>query len=95
MIYEKECQTCGNVKTIACKISEHDTLVKPDSICGFCGGRETQIISGLAEIRMRTPFPKGWHEHVAPTPQYVRDRGHAKDILAENGLGSKFIDDGG
>lgn len=95
MIYEKECTNCGRIKIIACSISDHEQIVKPDSRCVECGGREIQILHPSLEVRVRTPFPKGWQEHVAPTPKYIRDRSEAKDVLAENGLGSKFIDDGG
>lgn len=97
MIYTKECLDCGNYREICCSISQHEVQVKPVSRCPNCGGVERQVIEAPCEIRERTPFPKHGHEHVSYKPGFhsFRDRGHAREYLAERGLGSKFLDDGG
>lgn len=94
MIYTKECLDCGEAREISCRISEHETIVKPDTICPSCGGRERQVIENSLEIRHRSPFPKGLNDNCTyGDPIYLRDKSHARDVLAERGLGSKFIDD--
>lgn len=94
MIYVKECLDCGNERTITCSIMSHDILVKPASRCSVCGGVERQVIENSLEIRRRTPFPKGLNDNCTyGDPIYLRDKVHARDVLAERGLGSKFIDD--
>lgn len=99
MIYTKECNVCQHTIEIVCSISQHEVLVKPTTLCPICSvGDMKQVLEPSLEIRKRTPFPKGFSENATYESGpgiYMRDRVHAREVLAERGLGSKFIDDGG
>lgn len=95
MIYDMECNSCACHSTVVCKISDHETVVKPGIPCR-CGGTSFQIF--LVPPRntfMREPFPKGdpgW-EHVTDEPTFIRDKGHLRGLCEENGSVSRYLED--
>jgi len=94
MIYDMQCNKCGETSTISCHISEHETKVKPGWPHG-CGGRMTQVITGLGLGFVREGFPKndpGW-EHVTDDGRPISSKSQLKDLCEQNGSQSRYLMD--
>lgn len=88
--YLIECQQCKEKIEIMLPITEHHTLL--DRVC-LCGAKDfRQLYNNEGVVTMKSPFPRGWSEHIAPTPVYIRDKSEAKDVAAQNGLTSIYCE---
>lgn len=92
-MYEFVCKDCRKITYLSCSIKEYDRL-KPQQIC--CKEQMEPVITGGRSVFLRDSFPKGTAivEHaVEGDPPFCRDKAQLKDICAENGTVSRFVED--
>ena len=85
MTYIFKCQ-CGREIEAHMTMEDRQNLIMPT--CSKCLIPMQQKITGGSKPFMRSPFPRGWSEHIAPDPVYVRDKVEAREIAAEHDLTS-------
>ena len=90
--YVFECIKCGERTERVAKIAELDRLKQSMYHCECL--MRTVIQAGRGFFS-RSPFDKNdiW-EHAAPDPMRFKDAAHLKDHCEENGLISRYLEDG-
>lgn len=83
--YIYACQ-CGREIEVHMTMTDKLDFIIPD--CFRCLIPMKQRISGGYRPFMRSPFPRGWDENIAPDPVYIRDKTEAREVAAEHGLTS-------
>jgi len=73
-------------------VSEHWTIKDGQHKCSACEGTQKQLISKPVLGFMRESFPAGWNDDITGEPIYLKDKAHAKDVLAQNGVTSGYIE---
>lgn len=91
MIYEVVCEECREHGEIRMPLRDHEKLRKGEFFCP-CGGQLRQIITTGLMGFMRSPFEKGYQEHVSPDGVNLRSERHLKDVCDENGLTSMWLE---
>ena len=91
MIYEVQCEVCGTHGDMRGTLADHKKLVSGKLECD-CGGRLKQIFTTGPTSFMRSPFVKGYQEHVSPEGVNLRSERHLKDVCDENGLTSMWLE---
>lgn len=93
MIYEIECSLCGHLHDAVCKMVDIDPYIQY-SECPNC--RETghlrQIFKSPPMGFLKSPFPKGFFEHVSEHGAHARDKHELKDIAEANGQVSHYVE---
>ncbi len=83
------CQ-CGREIEVHMNMTDRRDLIMPR--CSKCLTPMKQRITGGERPFMRSPFPRGWDENIAPDPIYVRDKTEAREIAAEHGMVSGLVE---
>ena len=100
MRYLMRCTVCYRESVIGIPIDQHEYVIKPGWSCttdeNSCAGRMKQVIEAPNMIINRSPFPHSGNEIALPTQHHedikFKDKVHAREYLAENGLTSKWIE---
>lgn len=87
MIYEYVCRTCVTIEERTMTVAEFDHQGR-DQRCLGCHEILTLRVTGGRKPFVRSPFPKGFSEHISPDGHYIRDKIEAREIAAENELTS-------
>jgi hypothetical protein len=90
--YVFECKECKERQTKVAKMAELDTLKSTMYHCNQLMGTVIQV--GL-RFFARSPFNSNelW-EHASDDPMSFSDKGHLKEHCEENGLISRYLEDG-
>lgn len=92
MKYEFKCKKCGACMEIESTMKDYDWNKAHMRHCQQL--MEPVIYGGLGAF-LREPFEKGYKiaEHAVADPVFCRDKAHLKDICAESGTTSRFLED--
>jgi hypothetical protein len=91
MIYEFSCEGCGEVEEFTAPVALFETL-RQGAYCIDCQRPAVLIVSGGRTSFMKSPFPKGFNEHISDNGHYLRDKVEAREVAAENGWTSKLVE---
>jgi hypothetical protein len=91
MIYEFACESCGEVEEFVIPLDLLETA-RERALCVDCNSPAVLVMSGGRKPIVRSPFPKGYHEHISADGAVVRDKHEARDIAAQNGFTSKLVE---
>jgi hypothetical protein len=67
-------------------------FIKESAHCNDCNAAAHMIHQPAKLVFARSPFPKGFSEHISADGHYIRDRKEAMDIAAENGITSAYCE---
>lgn len=91
MIYQFQCEGCGEVEEFQAPVALLDTL-RQGAHCVDCERPAVLVVTGGRTSFMKSPFPKGFHEHISADGAYLRDKVEAREVAAENGWTSKLVE---
>ena len=86
MIYQFICRKTGVLIERQMSVTEFDRT-RFNVHCN-CGAQTNLRITGGRAAFLRSPFPKGYSEHISEDGHYVRDVVEAREVAAENGFTS-------
>jgi hypothetical protein len=91
MIYVTKCLDCGGDTELSLAVKDQPNIAQGKYKCE-CGGALVQVFTPPKAVFLRSSFPTGHYEDSFPDPVKVRSKTHAKDLCAEHGLTSKYIE---
>lgn len=91
MIYQFQCDSCGELEEFHLAHTELEAA-RSVAHCVDCDEVARLVVSGGKRPFVRSPFRKGFHEHISADGAYVRDKIEAREIAAENGLVSGYVE---
>jgi hypothetical protein len=91
MIYQFLCEGCGDVEEFSLPVAEFEAA-KEKAHCIDCQQPAVLLITGGQIAFMKSPFPRGFSEHISRDGQYIRDKVEAREVAAENGFTSKLVE---
>ena len=91
MIYQFQCEGCGEVEEFNVPVTLFETI-RQVAHCIECERPAALIVTGGRISFMKSPFPKGFHEHISDDGHYLRDKVEAREVAAENGWTSKLVE---
>lgn len=91
MIYQFGCEHCGNVEEFSVPLALFD-FVRERARCVDCDEPAILLVTGGRLGFLKSPFPKGYHEHISADGAYLRDKVECREIAAENGFTSKLVE---
>ena len=90
--YIFECKECGETFTEFAKMIELDTL---KTVMYHCGQLMGTVIQAGGGFFSRSPFDtESLFEHCSPEPMRFKGKSEMKEYCEENGLISRYIEDG-
>ena len=91
MIYVFHCEGCDEEAEYTAPVALLETL-RQGAHCTDCQRPAALVINGGRTPFLRSPFPKGYHEHISADGAFIRDKHEAKDVAAENGFTSRYVE---
>ena len=90
MIYEYSCGVCEKRLDLTMSVAAYEaSRIAGEPKC--CGRKMNQRFSP-PRVFVRSPFPKGFSEHISQDGHYIRDRKEAIAVAEENGFVSKIAE---